>query len=113
MRLESKKYVHDVAHAAKLTLDFVNGKSNSDYAADALLRSGVERQLQTIGEALAQLSRIDPQTAARFSEHQRVIAFRNILVHGYANIDDRIVWGVIESKLPQLLREAEAMLAEE
>ena len=112
MRLESKKYLHDIAHSASLAPQFVAGKGYPDYVGDALLRSAVERQLQTAGEALAQLSRVDPATASRFSEHERIIAFRNILVHGYANIDDRIVWGVLDRKLPTLLHEAEMLLAE-
>ena len=113
MRLESKKYLHDIAHSAGLALQFAAGKGYSDYVGDALLRSAIERQLQTVGEALAQLSKLDPATASRFTEHERIIAFRNILVHGYANIDDRIVWGVLQLKLPILLREAESMLAED
>ena len=113
MRLESKKYLHDLAHSAGLALQFVAGKVYPDYVGDPLLRSAVERQLQTAGEALAQLSKVDPATASRFSEHERIIAFRNILVHGYANIDDRIVWGLLELKLPVLLREAQSMLAED
>ena len=32
----------------------------------------------------------------------RIIAFRNILIHGYATVDDRIVWGVVENYLAQL-----------
>ena len=112
MRLESKKYLHDIAHAAGLALRFVEGKRFVDYSSDPMLRSAVERQLQTVGEALAQLARIDPATAFRVSEHARIIAFRNILVHGYANIDDRIVWNVLELNLPILLGEAESMLAE-
>jgi uncharacterized protein with HEPN domain len=111
MRLESKKYLYDIAHAAELALQFVAGKSFSDYVSDPLLRSAVERQLQTAGEALSQLSRIDAATASRISEESRIIAFRNILVHGYANIDDRIVWNVLEQKLPTLLREAQHLLA--
>ena len=112
MRLESKKYLHDITKAAGLALQFVAGKSFSEYVSDALLRSGVERQLQTVGEALTQLSKIDPETAARITEHRNIIAFRNILVHGYANIDDRVVWGVLELKLSRLLQEAEVLLAE-
>lgn len=113
MRLESKKYLYDIAHAAELALQFVAGKSFSDYVSDPLLRSAVERQLQTAGEALSQLAKMDPATASRMSEESRIIAFRNILVHGYANIDDRIVWNVLEQKLPTLRREAEGMLSEE
>lgn len=111
MRLESKKYLYDIARAAALAVEFVGGKSFTDYAADAMLRSAVERQLEIVGEALAQLARIDPATASQISDHQRIIAFRNILIHGYAEIDHRIVWNVLEQKLPIVRREADSLLS--
>ena len=52
MRLESKKYLYDVLQAAKQVEEFCRGKSFTDYEADALLRSAVERQFEIIGEAL-------------------------------------------------------------
>ena len=55
MRIESKKYLYDIARAAKLALGFVADKSFADYNADIMLRSAVERQLEIVGEALAQL----------------------------------------------------------
>jgi uncharacterized protein with HEPN domain len=73
----------------------------------------VERQLEIVGEALAQLARTDPETASKISEYRRIIAFRNILIHGYAEIDHRIVWGVLQQKLPVVRREAEALLDSE
>ena len=75
-----------------------------------MLRAAVERQFEIIGEALRRLSKEDSPTTARISEHARIIAFRNILVHGYADIDDRIVWDVVQSKLPALLLEVESLL---
>jgi len=110
MRLESQKYLYDIARASAAAMEFVAGKNFSDYASDLVLRSAVERQLEIVGEALAQLARIDPTTASRISEHQRIIAFRNILIHGYAQIDHRIVWNVLQLKLPIVRREAEALL---
>jgi uncharacterized protein with HEPN domain len=56
------------------------------------------------------LSNEDAATAARISEYERIIAFRNILIHGYAEIDNRIVWDVLQTKLPKLLKEVEALL---
>ncbi len=44
------------------------------------------------------------------SEYRRIIAFRNILIHGYAEIDDRLVWDIVESKLPRLRREVAALI---
>lgn len=75
-----------------------------------MLRAAVERQFEIIGEALRRLLTEDPSTATRISEHARIIAFRNILAHGYADIDDRIVWGIVESNLPSLLAEVESLL---
>jgi uncharacterized protein with HEPN domain len=94
-------------------MEFTKGKNFADYTSDAMLRSAVERQMEIVGEALAQLAKIDPSTAAKIGEHQRIIAFRNILIHGYADIDHRIVWNVLELKLPAVRREAEALLSAE
>jgi len=111
MRIESKKYLYDIAQAADLAMEFIAGKSFGDYGGDVMLRSAVERQLEIVGEALAQLARIDTETASRISEHRRIIAFRNILIHGYAEIDHRIVWDVLEGKLPVVRAEARALLS--
>jgi len=87
MPLEPKKYLYDIQEAASRIVDFTSGKTIDDYRANAMLRSAVERQFEIIGEALAQLARLDEKTVARVSEHSRIIAFRNILIHGYAGID--------------------------
>jgi uncharacterized protein with HEPN domain len=75
-----------------------------------MLRLAVERALTIIGEALSQLAKVDFALATQFSEYQRIIAFRNVLIHAYAEIDDRIVWDVIEQKLPLLLQQAASRL---
>jgi uncharacterized protein with HEPN domain len=113
MRIETKKYLYDMSHAASLAMKFITGKSFADYSADTMLRSAVERQLEIVGEALAQLARTDSAIASRISEHRRIIAFRNVLIHGYAEIEHRIVWEVLQDKLPVLRREAETLLGSE
>lgn len=59
MRLEAKKYLYDIQQAADLLQAFTAGKSFADYEADAMLRAAAERQFEIIGEALAQLARLD------------------------------------------------------
>jgi len=110
MRPEAKKYLYDIAEAAGLIAGFTAGKTLADYEGDAMLRSAVERQFEIIGEALAQLARLDEALAARIPEYRRIIAFRNILIHGYARVDDRVVWDIVGSKLPALQREVAALL---
>ena len=111
MRLEAKKYLYDVQQAAARIAEFTAGKLFEDYHADMLLRAAVEREFEIVGEALAQLGRTDEALLAGISEYQRIIAFRNILIHGYADVDDRIVWDVVQGKLPVLRSEVEALLA--
>jgi uncharacterized protein with HEPN domain len=65
------------------------GRSFEDYLADDVLRWAVERRLMIVGEALTVLRRIAPGTAARIPGLPQIIAFRNILVHGYAGVDDK------------------------
>ena len=75
-----------------------------------MLRAAVERQFEIIGEAMTWLSRLDEQVADRISNCQRIIAFRNVLIHGYADLDDRLVWDVIETHLPVLVSDVDAIL---
>ena len=109
---EARKYLEDVQQACELLLKFTSGKSIADYEGDPMLRSAVERQFEIIGEAMSGLARIDPATANRISYHERIIALRNILIHGYAEIDNRLVWDVLRTNLPTLQGEINTLLAE-
>jgi uncharacterized protein with HEPN domain len=110
MPLEDRKFLYDIQQAADLLAAFTEGKRFEDYQNDAMLRAATERQFEIIGEALAQLARLDESLAAGITEYQRIIAFRNILIHGYAQVDDRLVWDIVETKLPALRREVTALL---
>jgi uncharacterized protein with HEPN domain len=40
--------------------------------------------------------------ASRVPDLPRLVAFRNILIHGYAIVDDALVWDAAVAKLPRL-----------
>ncbi|MGH8847745.1 MAG: HepT-like ribonuclease domain-containing protein, partial [Polaromonas sp.] len=102
MHPDAGKLLWDAQQAAERVARFTATKSFADYEADDFLRSAVERQFEIVGEALNQLSRLDPATATTIAELPRIVAFRNVLIHGYASVDNRIVWGVIEGSLSSL-----------
>jgi uncharacterized protein with HEPN domain len=102
MRRDARCYLWDALKAAEAVQSFLRGKTYEAFVEDDLLRSAVERQLEIIGEALSQLAKADPQMVGSISELARIVAFRNILVHGYAAIDYDTVWRLIEDKLPKL-----------
>ncbi|MCV7122968.1 DUF86 domain-containing protein [Mycobacterium lacus] len=65
-----------------------------------------------VGEALSQLAKSNVDLAAQVPELPRIVAFRNILIHGYANVDDSLVWQVLTDKLAQLATVLRALLAD-
>lgn len=111
-RPDVRKYIYDILQACDLLVSFTRGKTFADYTADALLRSGVERQFGIVGEALAQALRVDPGLSARIAGTKRIIAFRNRLIHGYASVVDEVVWGVLETNVPALRRDVGRLLEE-
>ena len=112
MRIEARKLLYDMQRAAALLTEFTAGKTFDDYERDAMMRAAVEREFEIVGEALTQLARVDEPVAASITHYQRIIAFRNVLIHGYANVDDGLVWNVVETRLPTLVREIDALLEE-
>lgn len=77
-----------------------------------MVRAAVERKFEIIGEALAQLARLDPALAARVPEYRRIIAFRNVIIHGYATVDDGEVWRIAMTLLPGLRAVVAGLLRE-
>jgi uncharacterized protein with HEPN domain len=112
MEREVLKHLCDIEAAALAIRQFVSGKSREDYDQDELLRSAVERKFEIIGEALNQIKRRDPAVLERIREHRSIVSFRNILIHGYDSIDNRIVWGVIEADLDNLLEDVARLTGE-
>jgi uncharacterized protein with HEPN domain len=112
MRRDPRAFLWDAQKAAEAIADFTRGKMYDAFAQDLLLRSAVERQFEIVGEALGQLAKHQPDMAARIPDLPRIIAFRNILIHGYATIDRELVRRVIHENLPELRVILAELLAE-
>ena len=112
MRRDPRAFLWDARRAAALILGFVEHKDFRDYVVSPLLRSAVERQFEIIGEALNQLSRVDPDLAACVPDLAELVGFRNLLIHGYAVVDDAIVWEAVITELPALHERLDELLGE-
>ncbi len=103
MLRDSRTYLWDALQASKRIEEFVEGCTKDDYLGTRMLSSAVERQFEIIGEALNKLARNDPETATQIPDLARIVAFRNILIHGYAGIDSSLVWSIVTEKLHGLI----------
>lgn len=103
MQPEALKYLYDIREAALKIERFTTGKDEQDYLNDELLQSATERQFEIVGEAVNKLCREFPEVGQSVPDYQKMIAFRNMLIHGYAVVDPVIVWGVVEENLQGLL----------
>jgi uncharacterized protein with HEPN domain len=102
-------FLWDIEHAGELIGGFIDGKTLQDYLDDDLLRSGVERQLGIIGEAANQILKSFPEAAGAISDLPKIVAFRNRLIHGYAEISDTVVWAIASDDVPRLVSEVKAL----
>lgn len=107
---QAASFLWDARRAAERITRFTASRTYDDYLDDDMFRSAVEREFEIIGEAFAGLHRVDPSLAAQLPDLPKVIAFRNVLIHGYATTDHQIIWDAIRDDLPRLLITLNQML---
>ncbi|MGN8027627.1 HepT-like ribonuclease domain-containing protein [Microbacterium sp. 22242] len=112
MRPESSAFLWDAGEAARRVSEFITDLDEDTYRQDALHRSAVERQLEIVGEALGNLRKHDPETAAAIPDLHRIVGLRNVLAHGYAVVDDGVVWTAARHRIPELIVQINALLGE-
>lgn len=110
MQPKTPKLLEDIRDAAAFIRDATRGKTLDDYHGDRILRQAIERNFEIIGEAMKRLAQHDPEIARRIGDHRQIIAFRNVLIHGYDLVDHALVWSAIEHQVPTLLLDVDALL---
>jgi uncharacterized protein with HEPN domain len=96
-------YLELALRALECVPRFLAGRTMEAYLADELCRSAVERQMEVAGDALGQLRKLDPGLFARIPEGALIVAFRNVLAHGYATLDHRRVYDAATTKVRVLM----------
>ncbi len=112
MRRDVRAYLWDVQSAAEAIERFVAGLDAQTYADSEVVHSAVERKFEIIGEALGQLLRVDPDLALRIPDIRDIVAFRNLLIHGYAVVEHPRVLRIVQASLPGLHATVGTLLAE-
>ena len=95
--------LEDIEYYANAAVRFMSGYSVNQYLADEKTRAAVERVLEICGEAMNNLHKVAPDIAAGIPHSRAIIGFRNILAHGYAELDHEKVYDIAVTHAPELL----------
>jgi uncharacterized protein with HEPN domain len=98
--------------AAEKAIQFVEGKARPDLDRDEKLGLALVRLIEIIGEAAVKVSS-DVQARHSSIPWKDVVGTRNRLIHGYEDVDLDIVWRIVETDLPGLVRELRVALKTE
>jgi uncharacterized protein with HEPN domain len=107
---DPKAYLFDIQQACDEIKEFTHGMSFEEYIHNAMVKAAVERKFLVIGEAMTKLKKEHPEILKKITDHEKIIRFRNVLVHGYDMIDDTTVWSAIKDSMPTLRLEVEKIL---
>ena len=102
-----EKLIYDIAACINRIEEYVKGMTQDEFMIDMRTKQAVERNFEIIGEAVNRIKNIDEMIVTMIRDHQKIIGFRNQIIHGYDMIADPITWDIIVNKLPMLKQDLE------
>ncbi len=111
MTREIKKHLFDIKTSIDSINEYLGTKRDFlEYQDNKLLRRGIEREIEIIGEAINRILKIDREI--QIENARQIVDTRNWVIHGYDKVDDVIIWGIVSNHLPKLKKEIEDLLGE-
>lgn len=111
MQREPRVFLEDIISAAVKVEKFTRGVSYDDFLDNDLVSDAVIKNILVIGEASknipVEIRIMNPQI-----EWRKMAGMRDMMIHGYFSINYRIVWDVVQNKIPTLRKQVEQLLKE-
>lgn len=98
-----------IIDAIEETFTYTQNCNFESFCDNSMMKFAVIKQIEIIGEAA---NHISEEIMAKATEVDwiKIIAARNIFVHEYFGIDDRILWDIIQTDLPVLKKQITKVL---
>ena len=107
---EWRFYVSDMITFAENVISYTDGFEQERFINSGITYDATLRNLELIGEAATHI----PQAVR--DEHSEIpwrmmIATRNKLIHGYLGIDNDTFWSIIQTDVPELLKQLKKLIS--
>lgn len=105
-----QKYLHDIDIAITEIETAVSERSRKFevFASDFVFRKFVERNIETIGEAMNRILKIKP--TIKITSARKIVDTRNYVIHSYDSLIPEILWAIVINHLPRLKTEIRELM---
>lgn len=103
--------LHHIIEAIDYVLEFSKGIDYEMFHSEPMRRFAIIKNIEIIGEAAYMLS-LDFKESHSQVNWRPIVGMRHVLVHGYCQINDEMVWATIEDDIIPLRDKIEDLLEE-
>lgn len=97
--------------AARQAQESIGHRTYEQFLSNIDLRQSIYWSLMTVGEALNQAVREEPNLRTQLPQLSNIVGMRNRMVHAYGKIDNDVIWKAVQEWLPELIDVLGAILA--
>jgi uncharacterized protein with HEPN domain len=109
MQREPRVFLEDILTAAVKVEKYTQGLSFDDFMDNDLISDAVIKNILVIGEATKNIPDEIRQKSSGI-EWRKMAGMRDMMIHGYFSINYKIVWDVVQNKIPTLKKQVEQLL---
>jgi len=99
----------DMLDSIDAIMQFTDGVDYTQFLANRMIRDAVYRNLEVLGEAANRMPDYFIQQHPEI-EWGKIISARNVFIHGYDKINDKIVWNIVKTSLIELKPKLEKLI---
>jgi uncharacterized protein with HEPN domain len=107
-KIRDKGRLEHILESIENIFEFTENVTFEGYKEDRKLQFAVIKNLEIIGEASYMLSKEFKEMHSEI-EWQVIIDMRHVLVHGYYQISESIIWTIIQNDLLQLRKQIKTL----
>lgn len=111
MKRDYRDFLNDILIEIERVIEFAKGMTFDEFKQDYKTSYAVFKALENIGEAA---KKVPAAVRKRYPSipFKEMAGMRDILSHEYFGINHKVVWNVVEQKLPHLISDLKTLVEE-